>query len=368
MTKPFHKSFGPITSVQPRSVTQRELKVKGMPAWSVRRSLLHGGKQEGVELIEVNNGKLSFTVIPTRGMNILKAVYGDVRLGWDSPVKEVVHPKFINLESRGGLGWLEGFNEWLVRCGLEFFGPPGPGGITLHGRITNTPASEVELVVDREPPYRIRLRGRVEERCMFGPKLELQTEYSTEPGSPVIHVEDTVRNCGGTPQELQLLYHVNYGAPLLETGSHFKGAVKKITPANDYCAQHLAEYETYAAPKAGFAEQVYLIEPAVDKNGRTLMMLQNAAATRGVAMSFATAQLPCFTLWKNTVALEDGCVTGLEPGIGFPRPRALEKEAGRIPILAPGESRTFAIDVTILATPEQVRDTAAKIDQILSKK
>jgi hypothetical protein len=48
-----------------------------------------------------------------------------VRLGWDSPVKEVVHPQFINLQSRGGLGWLEGFNEWMVRCGLEWAGHPG---------------------------------------------------------------------------------------------------------------------------------------------------------------------------------------------------------------------------------------------------
>ena len=48
-----------------------------------------------------------------------------MRIGWDSPIKEVVHPKFINLESRGGLGWIEGFNEWMARCGLEYAGHPG---------------------------------------------------------------------------------------------------------------------------------------------------------------------------------------------------------------------------------------------------
>jgi len=36
--------------------------------WSVRKYLLHGGKQEGVEVIDVDNGKLRFQVIPTRGM------------------------------------------------------------------------------------------------------------------------------------------------------------------------------------------------------------------------------------------------------------------------------------------------------------
>ena len=58
-------------------------------------------------------------------MGILDVKMDGVRLGWNSPVKEVVHPSHIDLESRGGLGWLEGFNEWMVRCGLEFAGHPG---------------------------------------------------------------------------------------------------------------------------------------------------------------------------------------------------------------------------------------------------
>ena len=56
-------------------------------------------------------------------------------------------PKYINLEARGGLGWLEGFNEWLARCGLEWAGHPGPDrfinnvgeqaemNLTLHGKV-----------------------------------------------------------------------------------------------------------------------------------------------------------------------------------------------------------------------------------------
>ena len=98
---------------------------RGEAKWHIRKRILQGGKQEGVEIIEVDNGKLRFRVIPTRGMGILDVNLGDVRLGWDSPIKEVVHPKFINLESRGGLGWIEGFNEWMARCGLEYAGHPG---------------------------------------------------------------------------------------------------------------------------------------------------------------------------------------------------------------------------------------------------
>ena len=106
-------------------------------------------------------------------MGILEVISGDLRLGWNSPVKEVVHPSFIDLESRGGLGWLEGFNEWMVRCGLEFILHPGKDqfidntGVQSRARSYPTwknseySASNYQVIVDPEPPHRIRLGGTV---------------------------------------------------------------------------------------------------------------------------------------------------------------------------------------------------------------
>jgi len=82
--------------------------------WSVKSYTLRGGLQEGVQVVEVNNGKLCYAILPTRGMGIWKGQCGDISLGWDSPVKDPVNPAFINLQDRGGLGWLKGFNEWFV--------------------------------------------------------------------------------------------------------------------------------------------------------------------------------------------------------------------------------------------------------------
>ncbi|MCX6895012.1 MAG: DUF4432 family protein, partial [Verrucomicrobia bacterium] len=234
--------------VDTAEITGRKVTPKS-PRWSVRKLTLHGGKQEGVEVIVVNNGKLTFTIVPTRGMGVLEAKFSDVRLGWDSPVKEVVHPHHINFQSRGGLGWLDGFNEWLVRCGLESNGAPGADQftnnngdaatmeLTLHGKIANIPASEVEVVVDRVAPYRIRIRGRVDERMMFGPQLELWTEISTEPGSNGLRIADIVTNRGASAQEFQLLYHANYGSPLLEAGATFHAPVARVTPMNPHAAK-----------------------------------------------------------------------------------------------------------------------------------
>jgi hypothetical protein len=341
--------------------------------WSVQKRTLHGGKQEGVELISVDNGRLQFTVIPTRGMGVLSVTMGDVRLGWDSPVKEVVHPRHINLQSRGGLGWLEGFNEWLVRCGLESNGHPGTDKfinnvgdeatmeLTLHGKIQNTPASEVEVVVDRDPPHRIRIRGRVDERMFYGPKLELQTEISTEPGSNSFRIADMITNCGADAQEFEIIYHANYGRPLLEEGSTFLAPVARVTPFNEHAAKAVADYANYAGPKIGFIEQVYCIYPLADKDGRTLIALRNKARDRAVSMSFSTKELPYLSLWKNTNAEGEGYVTGLEPGTNFPNNRRIERKFGRVPKLVAGASHGAIIDFTIHTGAEDVKRVAERV-------
>ena len=369
-------------------ITSRQITPDCPIAWSVDKYILRGGKQEGVEVIEVNNGRLSFTVVPTRGMSMQQAIMDDLRLGWDSPVKGPVHPKFVNLSERQGLGWLYGFNEWMVRCGLEFFGAPGPDefidntgkkstmDLTLHGKIGNIPASQVEVIIERQPPYRIRIRGRVEEACLHGPKLELLAETSTLPGSNTLQVSDTITNRSAIEQEFGILYHANYGPPLMEQGAKFVASVRQVTPINDISASgpardgqaHLKSYDSYPAPTPGVAEHVFCMQLWADENNNTKVMLRNAKGDKAVSMAFSIEQLPFFTLWKNPVALEDGYVTGLEPGTGFSRNRSVERRFGRVPKLAPHQSRSFTIDFTLHTDKESINAAADEISRIQAER
>jgi peroxiredoxin len=345
-------------------------------SWSVRKDVLHGGKQEGVEIIEVDNGTLRFIVVPTRGMSVQHVLVGDLRLGWDSPVKGLVHPQYVNLESRQGLGWLEGFNEWMVRCGLEFFGAPGTDefidntgvkstmDLTLHGKICNTPASKVEVVIERQAPYRIAVRGLVEETALHGPKLEIQTEISTVPGASTFRISDTITNRSGIEQEFGILYHGNYGPPLMEEGARFIGPARQVTPINEHAANDVSQYDVYRAPKVGFPEQVYCLRLWADENDRTKVMLRNAAGDKAVSMAYSIKELPFFTLWKNPVAREDGYVTGLEPGTGFPRNRSVERTCGRVPKLGPHQSRSFTIDFALHTGKDDVNSAVDDIARI----
>jgi len=373
---PFHVVLTDVEKniyVETLHITSRDVTPDCPALWSMRKYVLHGGRQEGVEVIEVDNGRLRFNIVPTRGMSIQQVLMDDLRLGWDSPVKGIVHPKYINLHTRQGLGWLEGFNEWLVRCGLEFFGAPGTDeftdntgkkaemDLTLHGKIGNTPASQVELIIERQPPYRIRIRGRVDEACLHGPKLELWTEVVTAPGSNSFRISDKITNLSALEQEFGVLYHTNYSTPLMEKGAQFVAPVRQVTGINEHSASDVSNYDLYRGPTQGFVEQVYCLRLWADSSDRTMVMLRNAAADKAVTMTFSIAELPYFTVWKNPVPYEDGYVTGLEPGTGFSRNRAIERQFGRVPKLAPHQSRSFNIDFALLVDKGQV---GAAVDEI----
>jgi len=337
--------------------------VRGMAkGCSVTKRTLRGGLRDGVDVIEVDNGRFRFVVVPTRGMGIWNALLGDLHLGWHSPVKGPVHPAFVRLFEPSGIGWLDGFDELLVRCGLQSNGAPefNPNGSVrypLHGKIANRPAHRVEVAIDPDAGE-MAVSGVVDEARLFGSKLRLTSTLSTRVGQPGVTVTDVVTNLSAEPSELELLYHVNFGVPLLDPGSKVALPVRKMAPRDAVAVGNLAAWDTYGPQSPGLSEAVFFFELTSDRGGWTRTLLHNAAASRGVSLVFNKDQLPCFSLWKNRQAAIDGYVTGLEPAINFPNRKSFEKEKGRVAALAPGESRTF--EVTLEAHGDAAAVAAAK--------
>lgn len=344
--------------------------------WSVQSYTLRGGLQEGVQVVEVDNGRFRFAILPTRGMGIWRAECGEVDLGWDSPVKDPVHPAFVNLEERGGLGWLKGFNEWFVRCGINSMGAPGVDTVldysgnafdvplTLNGKIANIPARSVHLeVTDKE----IIVRGEVDETMMFGPALRLAVEIRTSLGSGAVTITDTVTNLGRNPQEHQMLYHINYGGTLLEKGSKLLAPFKQVAPRDPRSVEGVDLFDEYGSPQAGFVEQAYLYELAGKRGTReTIVMLRNTDRSQASVLRYSLNDFPCFTQWKNTAAKADGYVTGLEPATNYPNCRRFERDKGRVIQLAGGESRTTTILIEALDTKKAIREAEKEI-RVLQK-
>jgi hypothetical protein len=270
---------------------------------------LYGGKQDGCHLLHLDNGHLSMSIIPTRGMSIYKGRCGDVDLGWQSPIKEIVHPNYVNLVDRQGFGFLDGFNEWFVRCGMVSNGAPYEGG-TLHGRVANTPASFLKVTIEKTQPHAISVYGVVYERALYNEKLKLETWLTTLPGANWINVSDRITNLSAKQAEIEMLYHINYGIPFLEEGSQLVLPVDTMAPRDKGAQKGIDNWNTYPKPNIDAEEKVYFFKLHTNEAGETINLLKNKEGTKGIWQQYKQKSLPCFTLWKNSQALEDGYVTG----------------------------------------------------------
>lgn len=311
----------------------------------INRRCLREGTSAGVAVIDLDNGRLKIAVCPTRGMGILEVQAGGMRFGWDSPAGFAVHPKSVNLARANGNGWLDGFTEMVVRCGLHSIGRAGwdrdpfrgtRERLTLHGRIANLPAESVQV---RRRLGKLEAIARVVED-----DLVLETRITTAFGSHSFRIDDVVINRGVASAEFQLLYHSNFGRPLLAAGARFLAPVDFFAGMNDSASRTLRSMAEFGSPTRHFRERVYLVSLRSDRRGGTCVALENAAQRCAVSLRFNVRELPCMTLWKQTGAAPEMYVTGLEPGTAYPQHRSVERRDGRTIVLRPGESHRASVE------------------------
>jgi hypothetical protein len=333
--------LSPGSAINADDFTLAAADLPGTPAgWQVRRQRLSSGLSQGVDVVEIDNGRLRFAIIPTRGLGLWRAWMDGNELGWRSPVRGPVHPWYVPLMEPSGLGWLSGFDELMCRCGIDSNGSPdfdehGRLRYPLHGRIANTPAHELRIAID-DADGSIALHGVVDECRFHFQKLRLHTTYRTHFGSNRIEWRDEVENFGGAEAQMQMLYHTNIGQPQLDAGSSLVAPLIWIAPANAQTAAANGEgWDTYPAPGPNFREQVYQLGIVADDRDQTQVLLKNSARQSGIQLSYNIKELPYLTLWRNLTAPENGYVTGIEPGTNYPNSRSIEEAQGRIVTLQP---------------------------------
>ena len=333
-----------------------------------------GGLSDGVDVVTLSNGRLSLEILPTRGMGIWRGIIDGVPVKWDSPVERPVHPAFVDQMRRGGIGWLDGFNELICRCGLGWHGVPGndvlrdaDGNVVseqflpLHGRIANLAAHQVTV---EEQGELVAVKGIVDEAGMFGGRLRLESTLSTSIDSNRFEITDVVQNLGSQTAEVEMLYHCNIGRPFLGEGSELHAASTEVAPRNDHAAEGINMWNLCEGPKSGFAEQVYFTKAAADASGWGMSVLSDAESKQAVCVRFDTSTMPYFVLWKNTQAEADGYVAGLEPGSSFPNLRTVERREGRVIRLASGQSVTFRLNFEIATNSRDVRSLLDEVTEL----
>lgn len=190
------------------------------------------------------------------------------------------------------------------------------------------------------------INGKVRETRLFGENLTLERTIRCRYGENVLRIEDKVTNHGFTRQPLQILYHFNYGWPLLSPQAEILLSAKSVTPRTPHAAEGLASHLEICTPQPGFDEQVYYLTLNSDSQGMSKVALVNAELGWGIYEKFDIMQLPNFIQWKNLGAGE--YVMGLEVSNSFLDGRDKERAQGVCPLLNQGKQRNTALSWELL--------------------
>lgn len=255
----------------------------------VRDFTFNDGRAKGVRAIEFNTGKLRFTVLPDRNMDIAQADYKGEAFSWISKAG-IVSPMYYE---KDGSGWLRGFFGGLMTtCGLRNIGAPH-GDHGLHGRIANIAACKVGVFADWVgDEYVMKVSGEMRESAALGENLVLKRTISTKLFSSEIEVEDTVVNEGFYDVDLALAYHCNFGYPLVDERSKIVGVPEEHSKIWD--PEHTLEEECIAIDHEGDMGWAGI------ENGKM-----------GVYITYKRDTMPDFLIWKKLS--ESDYAIGLEP-------------------------------------------------------
>jgi hypothetical protein len=309
---------------------------------------LTSGMAKGVAAVDVTTGTgFQFTVLPGRGLDIAWASYKGVPLGYISKNGVVAAPFF---EENGFVGFLRNFFGGLLTTGgLTNIGVPcqdGDESLGLHGRISNIPAEDVGVSQGWQgDDYAIRVAGTVRQAKVFGECLLLHREITTQLGSNALVIRDVVENAGSKAEPLMLLYHCNFGYPVVSASSRLHTSGGGIEPRDANAAKGTAEHDRFAEPTAGYAEQCFYHDLGA-RDGRAFAALFNEDLEIGAYVRYRVDNLPRFLQWK--MMGEHEYVVGLEPATARLDGRTEVARRHEIRSLAPGEQRTFEVEIGVL--------------------
>lgn len=328
----------------------------------IETAVLDNGPGRGSRIAWVNTGTgLRYKVALDRSMDIVDAFQNQHSLAWLSHSGLTPSEPF----SDRGLDWLRTFaGGLLTTCGLSHVGGPEEdqyGQRGLHGRISHCPA-ELESIVQPDlltGRLDMSLTGTMTETTVFGPSLSLRRTIAGTLGQSVIRIRDEVANRGNTTAPHMLLYHLNFGWPLVDEGTEivWQGDWKSRGREEDTAIfREGVDFRHCPAPMdahSGGGEAAAFIDPTPDADGWCLTGLHNPNLSLGVAVRFRKDQMPWLTNWQHWGRGE--YVTGLEPGTHPPIGQGRAREQQTLLFLEPGETRLYELEISILTGEEATR-------------
>lgn len=327
----------------------------------IETSVLDDGLGRSARIAWINTGSgLRYKVVIDRAMNIADAFFNQHSLAWISHAGVAIPRPNVN----EGLQWLYSFGGGLLAtCGLAHAGGPESDESekrALHGRISDIPAA-IESINQPDPAVGkldMSITGVVREAQLFGANLELKRTISSTIGEPTIRIHDVVTNRGSIIAPHMMLYHCNFGWPLVDEGTDivWKGDCESRGLDMDNALFNSGHnYRKCINPienHRGGGESCGFIDVTPDSNGICTVGFNNRKLNMALAMTYKKKQLPALCNWQHWGFGEYVCA--LEPGTNPPIGLNKAREQKELITIAPGESKTYDLELTVLTDEKQI--------------
>ena len=297
--------------------------------YTLRRVTVSEGKAKHTAIIEVATaGGLQLDILPDAGLDIGQVRYKGANVtficknGYDSPAAISPYETEFLKTFPGGL---------LYTCGLRSTGGAHRDGDEwhpLHGRYHSLMAENVCTDVEDNT---IVIKGTLRETALFGHNLVLRRTIRVPIFGAEITVSDELTNMAHSDEEYALLYHCNFGYPLISEKARLElPENRKTTPRTPFAATGLGRETTFDAPTPGEEERVFFHE-----NMDHRASLVNESEHIRMSLSWGES-LPILAHWRSMASGDYVC--GLEPTNCYIMGRKAERENGTLPVLKPFET------------------------------
>lgn len=194
----------------------------------------------------------------------------------------------------------------MMTCGLDnIHGSQVIDGkeYPTHGSIRTTPAEKLsaDAYFDGDD-YKLSIAGEMHQGALFGEHLVLRRKITNTYGEAGFTIRDTVENQAFAPAPVSVLYHCNFGYPLLDEGSRLILPAVETTPRDAIAENGLAHHRSMGAPVDNAPEEVFLHRMATDERGNTFAALVNDKLGLGLCIRWNANELPLLTQWKSSAS------------------------------------------------------------------
>jgi len=243
----------------------------------------------------------------------------------------------------------------LTTCGLTHVGGPEEdafGARGLHDRISQVPA-EIESIIqpnlNADQP-KMSITGRMLQSSTFGPHLELKRTISAVLGQAKVYIHDEVTNLGNTPAPHMLLYHMNFGWPLVDEGAAilWEGEWQARDEESSGIFNENNNFKQCSGPITAHqnaGEAAAYIDIESDQEGWCSCGIKNREIGVHTKLRFPKKQLPWLTNWQHWGSNE--YVMALEPGTHPPVGQAKAREQDTLIQIGVGESRSYDLELSL---------------------